>query len=120
MARLRTYSLVLALGCGHTGDSLGHAVHVSRQALHAVSIAADEAADLWAEGVDARISHCRAKDLPTPQARAECLGPWGKGEEFSGELKELRDAYDVAATALAELEAAAASVQRRIEQGQQK
>ncbi len=112
MVRVAILGSILLLSCGH-GVTLVQSVHAARQGLHGVAIASDEAADEWAAQVDDRIAYCRGQNLPTPQQREACLGPWGQGEQFEDDLTAFKAAYDDAAEALQQLEAAARRLEDR-------
>lgn len=66
---------------------------------------ADEFAAVWSAGVYAKIEQCKAKNLPTPEQRRDCLGVFAKsGDEVAALLSALVVAQS-AVKAAAECEA---------------
>ncbi len=122
MRRSGKYALGLTLwvsACAHGGPGLPQAVHLSRQALHGVAIAGEASAQIWKDGVEQRVAYCRAQKPTTSAERLKCMGHWGRGDEWGGDLEQFKDAYDGAAEALKQLEKAAAGLQAFIEKGQE-
>jgi len=108
---LHVMLLALPPGCAAQRPGLEHAVATSQAALHGIAIAAGEAAPAWADQVDARIAYCRRQNLPdTQEARAQCMGVFGKGDRFEEQLDALREAYDEAAEAAQRMREAAADL----------
>lgn len=70
--------IALALVASLTGCA--SAKVTATRIVAASDIAADELADTWSAASDSRIAECRTKDLPTPEERAECLGPFKPAE----------------------------------------
>lgn len=62
-------SLVLPIGCA--GSVHQTATRVATASKGVVDVGGNG----WAAYVDRQIEHCRAKQLPTPDDRAACLGP---------------------------------------------
>jgi len=71
-------------------------------------VAVDVAADITVSELDhlrqARLAECQAKELPTPEAREDCLGPWA--EPLAPKAEAFGKAYDAALDALQALEEA--------------
>jgi hypothetical protein len=115
--RIRNLAVValLACACAHP-PSLSEAIGATQSALTAVEISSGVAAQAWAQAVDARIEQCEAKQLQTQQARADCMGPLGRGQEANGELQALSELYDEIAQALQDARAVAERIESALAQ----
>lgn len=54
--------------------------HNAALVVAASDVAADTLADGWSTASHLKVEECRAKDLPTPEERAECLGKFHPDE----------------------------------------
>ena len=87
----------------------------ANKALVGVDIALEEAAKAWAAAVDAKIALCRAKDLPTPKAREDCLGIFARGKEVEPQLELASKSYDQIVEGLRQLAEAYGALRPYIE-----
>lgn len=111
MIRSAVILVLLAAGACRP-PTLSETLQAQQVALRAEVLAAEQYAAQWGAKVDARIAWCREQGLPdTPQARASCLGKYGRGEEIEADVDTLRAGFDVMAAQLPSMIEAA----RRIE-----
>ena len=101
-------AIALLSGCAHKQPTVSQAVDGLHLAMRGTAVAAAALAKAWSDQVDAREEHCRAQSLPnTPEARAECMGRFGEGEQIEDDLDAFRNAYDDAAEPLERMRKAA-------------
>ena len=94
---------VLSLGCGGSLAEGGQAaVAGAKKALVGVDIVAETTAPGLVEARRIAIAACRDKQLPTPDAREDCLGPLAK--PMGPTALAIAEAYDRALDALNDLD----------------
>lgn len=92
------FFLVLAIfifalmGCAPT---LRGGIRATEKAAKVLDVSVDLAATTWTAGLEERLAECRSRDLPTPEARRECLGPYAEGDRIVPALKDASMGYDL-------------------------
>ncbi len=100
MKRLTPLLLVaLSVGCAHQPTVSEH-LRASEISLKGAHVRHDQDVKSWASKVDARIAHCRSKNLKTEAERAGCMGVFGAGANYEQDLRTLAESYDVIADEL--------------------
>ncbi len=111
MRRCVTLAAALMAGCA-LAPTISESLGAASATLRGSAVVAQVAADGWSERVDAQIKHCRTLDLPdTAEARAQCMGRYGKGAEQEPDFEALRDAYDEIAGLLEQMKLTAERIE---------
>jgi hypothetical protein len=88
--------IVFLFGCGH---SLTDTVSALEAGLVALDVELEDKAPKWEAYVQAKLSECAAKELPTEEERRACLGPAASAPKVAEALEAVTQAQDAALTA---------------------